>query len=70
MRKMRFGLHRHPTLARVYAVLVMIFLPALFPILFAIAYAPDVARTFIDDISRNYRDAWRVAFGMSGHDPL
>lgn len=68
-RPMRFGLQRYPALARIYAVLVMILLPALFPFLFAIAYAPEVARTFIDDISRNYRDAWRVAFGKGGgHD--
>ncbi|WP_354686668.1 hypothetical protein [Cupriavidus necator] len=60
---MRFGLDKHPILARTYAALVMGALPFLFPVLFVIAYAPDAMLRFIEDLSRNYRDAWRVFKG-------
>lgn len=60
---MRFGLDRRPVAARIYAALVMLALPFLFPILFVIAYAPQALLTFLEDFSRNYRDAWSVLTG-------
>lgn len=60
---MRFGLDRRPMLARVYAAFILLAMPVLFPVLWAIAYAPLAWRTFCDDITRNYKDAWTVLTG-------
>lgn len=59
----RFGLDRHPFLARVYAALVLLALPIFFLPFWVVAYLPDALRQFASDFMFNVRNAWSILDG-------